>query len=198
MKNSIDQIYDELLVLRCQAGDKVAMNHLVGRWQPKLIRFAVLITRDPESGREAVQEGWIAIMRGLTRLRDPARYKQWMFRIVHNKCMDLLRAHRVTTTNAQAERPDNSVLNQVEDQEEIAHVLEGLSDDHRIVLALHYLYDLEVQDIAASLGIPPGTVKSRLFNAREAFRQILEDKGGDHEQSRPADRTGLAGRYRFG
>lgn len=190
MKNRPEQIYDELLILRCQDGDREAVELFVHRWQAPLIRFANIVTRDPELAQEAVQDAWLSIIRNLMRLRDPAQYRSWMFRIVHNKCIDALRVPRSSDTGSD-EQAAPGRMDQLEDREQINHVLRSLTEAHRAVLAFHYLYDMSVAEISVMLSVPEGTVKSRLFNAREAFRQVLDNGGKDHERSGQTDRTSV-------
>ena len=73
----LDPAYDELLVLRSQDGDRGALDELVNRWQGRFFRHACRLTANPDSARDAVQEAWIAIVRGLRRLDDPARFGPW-------------------------------------------------------------------------------------------------------------------------
>jgi RNA polymerase sigma factor (sigma-70 family) len=198
MNSNTQQIYDEWLVLRCQTGDPDAVEMLVRRWQTPLLRFATIVTRDPDLAKEALQETWISVMRGITRLNDSAKYRQWLFRIVHNKCVDALRSRGPVSDTAEAAEHGRTMTDAVDDRETIDRVLAGLTEDHRSVLALHYLYEMEIAEIADLLAIPLGTVKSRLFNAREAFKRVLEHEGEADERPGRKNRAGVEGRYRFG
>src|SRR5882724_5213511 len=91
MQTPADQVLDELLVLRFQDGDGEALNELVCRWQPRLLRHAWHLTRQLESAADATQESWLAIVRKIDRLRDPAAFRAWAYRIVTHKCADLTR-----------------------------------------------------------------------------------------------------------
>lgn len=86
----LERILDELLVLRSQDGDVAAFENLARSWQPRLLRLARRLTQSPEAG-EVVQEAWLAIVRGLPRLADPARFGTWAFRIVAHKSTDWIR-----------------------------------------------------------------------------------------------------------
>ena len=77
MGRTHEDIRDELLVLHCQAGDAEALKTLIVRWQPRLVRLAWRITADPEAARDIVQDAWLAIIRGLQRLDDPALFRSW-------------------------------------------------------------------------------------------------------------------------
>ena len=198
MTKDTDRIYDEWLILCCQTGDRFAFERLVERWQQRLFQFATIVTREPDLAREAIQETWISVMRGVTRLQDPARYRSWLFRIAHNKCIDARRDRGPVREVRDEDLQGGAHVQAVDNRKTIDTILAVLTEDHRAVLALHYLYDMEVADIADLLGIPAGTVKSRLFNAREAFRRALENEGGEsNERPGPEDRAGPEGRYRF-
>ncbi len=180
--NKADKIYDELLVLRCQDGEQMAFEILVQRWQISLIKFANVVCRDNDIATEAVQESWVSIIRGISKLRDPASFRYWALRIVHRKCIDLIRTNVRGQTRESATDPDTlsavtaGDLDSLEDQQEITLILNSLSEAHRTVLALHYLHDMELTEIADLLDIPNGTVKSRLHHARDAFKKSLKHK----------------------
>ena len=95
-----EDIYDELLVMRCQDGDQDSLVALVGQWQPRLLRHAMRLTREHEAASDIVQEAWVAIVRGIRRLDDAARFAPWAYRIVTNKCADWTRRrHRQRATS---------------------------------------------------------------------------------------------------
>lgn len=91
MSRTPEDIQDELLVLQCQEGDRAAFRSLITRWQPRLRRLAWRLTSERETARDVVQDAWLAIVRGLGRLDDPARFRSWAYRIVSNKCADWTR-----------------------------------------------------------------------------------------------------------
>ena len=86
-----DDIYDELLVLRLQDGDSAALDELVQRWQPRLLRHAQRLTGLPDAASDVVQAVWVAILRGLNGLGDPACFRRWAYQIVTYKCADWVR-----------------------------------------------------------------------------------------------------------
>ena len=91
MKRQVDDILDELLVLRCQDGEAGAVDQLFRRWQPRLRRHAWRMTGEHDLADDAVQDAWMAILRGLSRLSDPATFPTWAYRIVTRKVVDLIR-----------------------------------------------------------------------------------------------------------
>lgn len=182
MKRTPEVIYDEWLVLRSQDGDADALRILAGRWHGRLLRHAARLTNDADGAAEAAQEAWLAIVRGLRRLDDPARFPAWSLRIVSFKCADWIRARSrdrerwsgsqgiETTPSAPAE----DLTQHDDDLARLRAALRTLSADHRAALSLHYLEGMSVDDIAHALNIPPGTVKSRLHHARARLKETLE------------------------
>lgn len=178
MKRTPDVIYDEWLVLRSQDGDEDALRILAGRWHDRLLRHAVRLTNDADGAADAVQEAWLAIVRGLRRLDDPARFPAWSLRIVSFKCADWIR-NRVRdrerfSARATFEPPAHATDHGDDDIVRLRAALRTLTADHRAALSLHYLEGLSVEDIAHALNIPPGTVKSRLHHARARLKESLE------------------------
>lgn len=182
MSKTHDEILDELLVFQCQDGDGNAFKTLIERWQPRLSRLAWRLTGEREAARDIVQDAWLAIVRGLRRLDDPARFRSWAYRIVSNKCADWTRRRVVLRNAAQdmkasAARVLDGRSNDEDSADEVSqmrHALARLPDDQRAILALHYLDGMRMAQIARVLGVPQGTVKSRLHHARNRLRQSME------------------------
>ncbi len=177
--NQRDRLNDELLVLRCQEGDAEAFEALVDRWQPRLWRHAWRLTGDESAAWDALQEAWIGISRGLNRLADPAAFSAWAYQIVSNKCRDSVRRERrqreaaeIYFESIQLEEQEMATAEQQHDS--LKEALEQLSGPDRAVLSLRYEEQFDTAEIAAILGIPEGTVKSRLFYARKRLRKYLE------------------------
>ncbi len=178
-----ERILDELLVLRSQDGDVAAFENLARRWQPRLLRLARRLTQSPEAG-EVVQEAWLAIVRGLPRLADPARFGTWAFRIVAHKSTDWIRLRQKGRSLAERVEREPQPEGPPSTEEEVSRsqgvaqlrkALPQLSDGHRGVLEMFYLRAFSVQTISEKLGVSPGTVKSRLFHARKVLRAALEE-----------------------
>jgi RNA polymerase sigma-70 factor (ECF subfamily) len=178
-----DRIVDEYLILRCQDGDTTALPVLIERWQQPFQRFAMIVTKDQDLAADVVQDSWIKIIKGLPRLRDPVSFQAWAYRIVNNRCMDVLKKRYRYQEIATIPSVKTNPIGALEERDYIQSLLAQLSDKHRSVLALHYLLGFDVGEIARITKSPRGTVKSRLFKAREKFRILLE--GG--EENRPGD-----------
>ncbi len=173
-----EQIVDEMLVLAAQAGRADALAELARRWHPRLLRAAWRLTRDVDGAHESVQEAWLAIARGLGRLDDPARFGAWVLTIVRRRCADWIRTRRRWRSRESAipegstEKPATTLPQDA--RARAREALGRLDPDRRALLALFYLEGFSIEEIAGTLGIPPGTVKSRLFHARERLRAVLE------------------------
>jgi RNA polymerase sigma-70 factor (ECF subfamily) len=145
-------------------------------------RLARAILADEPEAEDAVQEACLAAWRRGDSLRDPDRFDAWFDRIVVNECRDRLRTRQRGRVRAialeTAKRADGDGL--APDPADLGHshdldrAFDDLDPDHRIVVLLRYWQDLTVDDIAARVGVPPGTVKSRLHHALRAMRASLE------------------------
>ena len=181
--NHKEGIKDELLVLRCQEGDAAAFEELLERWQDRLWRHAWRLTGDEDAAWDAMQETWLNISRDIRRLRSPAAFRAWAYRIATNKCKDWIRKEARTHQAAEhyseevsrAEIPQNS-LTLKEQSESLSDAISRLPGKDRTILSLKYEEDFDIAEIAAILDIPEGTVKSRLHYAREHLKKILERK----------------------
>jgi len=191
MQRTSDAIYDEWLILRSQDGEVEALEELVGRWQPRLARHALRLTGRHEAAGDVTQDAWLAIVRGIGRLRDPAGFPAWAYRIVGHKCADWVR-RRVRERGLEAEAASAATANgrvespEAEMSDDIARLraaLKRLPDEQRIVLTLHYLEGLAVADIAQSLEVAVGTIKSRLHHARHRLKESLERMERNHERT---------------
>lgn len=168
---------DQELVVRAQHRDQRAFEALTVSIHPRLFRVAQGILRDPMAAEDATQQAFIDIWRYLRRLRDPARFEAWAYRIVVNACRDEVKRRPdwvsdevVPEVSAIGADPFGAVI----DRDQLSRGFARLSVDHRAVIVLRYLLDLPVEDAAEALGVPPGTVQSRLSRALASLRAVLE------------------------
>ena len=144
----------------------------------RLDQAARLILRDPELARDAVQEGLIRAWRDLPKLRDPDRFDAWLHRLTVNACLDLARRRRrrvieVELTPIHAPAVAGRAPARDADRELVDGVLRRLDERGRAIVVLHYYLGLPLTDVAATLGIPIGTVKSRLHRALGEMRVAI-------------------------
>jgi RNA polymerase sigma factor (sigma-70 family) len=174
-----ERITDELLVLRCQEGDAAAFDQLIVRWQERLWRHAWRLTGAEDAAWDALQETWTVVSRGIGRLVDPAAFPAWVFRITSNKSRDWVRrqGRRRRAELAYSEQAREQHAHSDNQRAEAANLHEALAQlagPDRAVLALYYEEQFSVSEVADILHIPAGTVKSRLYYARERLRRFLE------------------------
>ena len=179
-QDSASSALDEYLVIECQLGNADAFRTLFARWHRRLLGHAHALTEDREAALDVMQESWIGIVRGLHRLRDPARFPSWALRIVANKARDWIRreqSRRRLMEGGAVDPPRPATpYDRDDDLDRLRAGLAALERDKRRVLRLHYLEGRSVAEIASELGVPPGTVKSRLYNARNELRRRLEEE----------------------
>jgi RNA polymerase sigma factor (sigma-70 family) len=177
---ALDDAYDEWLVVRCQLGERAAFDTLIARWHPPMWRYAVRMTNDEDAAADVVQEVWLRVVRGLTKLRDAARFRPWLFGIARRVLMDRLRIRYAEPPMEPLEFEE--IGEPAADEgcvEDLSHLQTGLDRLpilEREVLVLFYLRELSLNDIAAIEAIPVGTVKSRLFRARRLLRRQLDKR----------------------
>ncbi|MGH8062353.1 MAG: RNA polymerase sigma factor [Pseudoxanthomonas sp.] len=177
---------DQLLVVRCQLGERAAFDDLVRRWSGSLHRYALKLTNDPELANDLTQDVWLRAIQGMGRLRDAAQFRPWLFGIAHRTFMDRLRTRYAMPMAADIDVEEVAAIDDFGADEDFGRALAtgmaSLPIVEREVLTLFYLEELSLADIANALGIPVGTVKSRLFRARTLLRQKILLKESFHDQ----------------
>lgn len=175
-----DDIHDELLVLRCQDGNTAALSELVAKWQPRILRHAMRLTANRDAAADVSQAAWLAIIRGIDRLNDPACFRRWAYRIVAFKSADWIRNRQQDRTFAgpiAAEPTDCRTMGTAHNgEDEIAAIrlaMMRLTTDHKSILSMFYLEDMPLAEIAEAMSLPLGTIKSRLHYARQALKDTL-------------------------
>jgi len=166
------------LVDQAQRGDREAFDSLARLVGDQCLAIAYRILRDIELAEDAVQASLIQAWRELRTLRDPDRFEPWLHRILTNECYaEARRSQRRSTKIRLLPIPDRSYagdIGAVNDRDELERGLLRLTLEQRAVVVFHYYLDLPVTEVADRLGIPVGTVKSRLHHAIEAMRASLE------------------------
>jgi RNA polymerase sigma-70 factor (ECF subfamily) len=145
-----------------------------------LLRYAARVlggSDSVEAARDVVQETWIGAIRGIRGLRDPAQFPAWIYGIATRKCADAIRSNTrrrrlgVEAAAGESSRPVENLTS--EQQIDLATAIRRLPPIHRAAIHLFYREELSVEEIASVLGIPAGTVKSRLHHARDALKRQL-------------------------
>lgn len=172
---------DELLVIRCQLGERAAFDELTERWHPPLWKYVRRLAGEDDAAKDVAQDVWLRVLRGIGRLRDGSRLRPWLFGIARRALMDRLRHQYAAPSGSDidvAELAADQTVDALEEEvEAMEHELARLPATEREVLTLFYLRELSLAEVADVLDVPVGTVKSRLFRARRLLRRGLDLKG---------------------
>ena len=164
---------------RAARGDQDAFGGLVRGSLARLDAVARLILRDPELARDAVQEALVRAWRDLPGLRDPDRFDAWLHRLTVHACIDLARHRRRRVLEVELTPIDEPAIGDASailaDRDLLEGALRRLEPEQRAIVVLRYYLDLSLQEMAAVLGIPMGTVKSRLHRTLAAMRILVTD-----------------------
>ena len=165
------------LVERAQRGDTEAFRELVFEAGGRLHAIAYRILRDPDRAQDALQQALIQMWEGLPGLRDPDRFDAWSYRLIVHASYREARRERSWLTKVReisADPPGDDRVADVIDRDEVERTFQRLSPEHRAVLVLHFVIGLPIREIADLLGLPMGTVGSRLHYATQSFRAAFE------------------------
>ena len=166
------------LVRRAQRGDEQAFASLAVAVGDRLHAVSQRILRDTDLAEDATQQALLSIWRDLPQLRDPAHFDAWAYRLLVRACYAEGRRTRQWAPNLRLLPADQPVagegLSSVVDRDQLERGFRRLSIDHRAVVVLHHYLDMPLDAIAETLGVPIGTVRSRLHNAMRGLRAALE------------------------
>ena len=156
---------------RAEAFLRLAEQHLDTAY-----RLARAILRDSTEAQDATHDAFERAWRKWSTLQDQARFQPWFDRILVNTCRDRLRSARrqMTDISAEVAIAAGDQFGQAHDRDVLATGIAALSPDHQVVVALRYFRDLPVDEIASRLGIPSGTVQSRLHYALKHLHAAIE------------------------
>lgn len=161
---------DARFLERCRRGDDAALAELIGRHRNRLIRIAANILRDSNEAEDVAQETFLKAFRELHSLRDDRAFAGFVYRICVRLCMDRLRQRRPEVGEFDCAQPHAG--GQVENRILVHKLLNQMSPELRTTLVLREMEQLSYEEIAESMGVPVGTVRSRLHAARERFRYL--------------------------
>jgi RNA polymerase sigma factor (sigma-70 family) len=176
-----DHREDELLAIRCQLGEAGAFNDLIARWHGPLWTYLRRMAGEDDAASDTMQDVWIRVIRGIPKLRDGSRLRAWLFGIARRTLMDRYRQQYARPSEADVdvgEIPDDVwTRTDEEDLQDLERALGGLPPVEREVVTLFYLDELSLGEVAETLKVPVGTVKSRLFRARRLLRHAMNARG---------------------
>jgi RNA polymerase sigma-70 factor (ECF subfamily) len=190
---------DEFLVRSAQKGDLRAFEALVEKYQKKMLNLAFRMLGDYEEACDAVQEAFLSAFRAIRKFRGEAKFSSWLYGIVLNQARNRLRQiasrerHHSKSlddpsgpgsgrSDPDPPSPEVSVLDQMEKKEiegKVQECIDHLEEGYREVLVLRDILGHSYEEIQQALKLPDGTVKSRLFRARESVKNCLKKGFGD-------------------
>lgn len=173
------KIFDGLLVLQYRSGAKKALNLLVRKYHNKLCKHSYSYTNDIDASKDIVQDCWSIMINKLDSLNDPNLFGSWAFRIVTRKSLDFVNKRKRDKVKLEEYVRITVVFDPIEkNKERIEKLLNGIQSlpkDQQVVLRLFYLESYSLKEMSEILEIATGTVKSRLFHAREKLKIILKN-----------------------
>ncbi|HNQ45930.1 MAG TPA: sigma-70 family RNA polymerase sigma factor [Syntrophorhabdus sp.] len=198
-RNKPQQNDDNHHVSMCQKGDVNAFQVLVERYQKKMLNMAYRMTGDYEEACEITQEAFLSAFKAIRKFRGEASFATWLTRITLNQARNQLKKTRYISHHegVPIDAPVDTKANQVYDspasqeetaleqlerkelQSEVQKCIDTLPDEFREVLVLRDIQEFSYDEIRDILGVPEGTIKSRLFRAREAMKNCLKRVVGD-------------------
>jgi len=194
------------LVEAAARGDREARRELFERYRQAAFRVAWRITGRHEDALDVVQDGFIRAFERLEGFRGEARFKTWLLRIVSSRALDLLRARKVRLAvsldggrddaepgfapPAAPDEPPDARCERQALSEKLRHAIEALPPDQRATFSLYAVGELTYGEIAAALGVPIGTVMSRLHHARRRLREMLPDLAPEGAFAKPRGAAG--------
>lgn len=176
-------VMDNLWLEQCREGDSLAIERLVQTYQRDVYKLALSILDDADEADDATQEIFLSALRALESFHARASFKTWLFSVAINACRNRLQRRRsrgrleqILQNLFQPEQahPEKEAM-QRESDSALWQAVRTLDDKHRIPVILRYYHDLPIAEIAEMLGLPIGTIHSRLNHAREKLRTMLKE-----------------------
>lgn len=172
------------IITQIKNGDEQAFAELIEQYKLPIYKTAKSILKDEDDVCDAIQDTALSIYKNIPNLKNEEYFKTWVIRITINKCYDILKKHKLNNEKMLKAQKDVAELhtnfdNNVILQTDLQRTLELLEEDLKIVTVLYYYNDLSISEISDILNIPKGTVKSRVFRAREKLYEILSKEEVD-------------------
>ncbi len=181
---------DQALVARVQRGDKAAFDVLVIKYQQKIVKLIMRYVRDPAEALDVAQEAFLKAYKALPKFRGDSAFYTWMYRIAINTAKNYLVANRrrpldydldlqdpeqydMQARLKEIDTPEGLMLTE-EIRENVNAAIENLPDDLRTAIILREFEGMSYEEIAQTMECPVGTVRSRIFRAREAIDKRLK------------------------
>ncbi len=178
--NQTEKEKDGLLILDYQSGNKLALAELVKRWHKHFCKKSFFIVKDADEAKDVAQDSWRTIIDKLETIKDPYSFSGWAMRIVHTKSIDVLRKRQKDLKGKKNIKLNSYEVDEPYDEKtalkkKLYLAILELPIDQQEVIRLFYMEELPLNDISKLLKIKQGTIKSRLFHAREKLKLILKE-----------------------
>lgn len=194
---------DRRLISECLGGRSAAFGELVRRYQDRLFNAVLRVIENPDDAQDVVQDSFVSAYQSLASFKGDAEFYTWLYRIAFNTAVSARRRRRPIVSLDTARNGDSGVepadesedtrpgaaLERAEDEAGLQYALSRLSAEHRTVLVLKDIEGMKYEQIADVLGVPIGTIRSRIHRARLELRELLES-GGRPTPSGPGQGTG--------
>lgn len=170
---------DRDLMARAATGDRAAFTELMDRHEDMVFAVAMRMMRDREAAFDATQETFLTLFRKADRYSGDSAVSTWLYRVAINTCLDMLRKQKRRRAEALPEHHDEPDLaagqpfQAVEVRSDIEAALSAIPEDFRAAVVLSDVHGLSIAEIGDILGVPPGTVKSRVFRGRRLLAEKL-------------------------
>ena len=175
--NASDRLVEQIIILRCQTGDKDAFSELIERYQAPLRYFISRLSANNEMTEDIFQETWLTVIRSICSLKRTEAFPTWLYRIARNKVyQQLRRKKKLSELNENIAVPNDTEdeVFSAEDAAKIHRSLKILQAEHREVLMLRFLEQMSYHEIAQVINRGLGTVKSRIYYAKRALKKEME------------------------
>ncbi|MEM7194048.1 MAG: RNA polymerase sigma factor [Pseudomonadota bacterium] len=177
------------LMGRIASGDQDAMSALYVTYEKSMYAFVLKKLNDPQLAADIVHETMLSIWKNPGGFQGKSKLRTWLFQIAHNKMVDHLRKH----SRHPAEEPDESIVDEednaaiglieaAQNSEFLKFCLDKLSEAHKMVVHMAYFEEMGYDEIASILSIPAGTVKTRMFHAKQLLKKCLSMRIGNPQQ----------------
>ncbi len=189
--NNLKEFTDGELITKAISGREDSFEELVRRYQRPIINYVFRMLGNYDASLDVTQEVFIKVYNSMSRYSAEYKFSTWLYKIAHNASIDYLRRHHNQEQSLEVENEDGTYQIQYESKhlspeqerersewrEEIATVVKRLPAGYRELILLRHTQDLSYDEIAEVTNLPLGTVKNRLFRAREMMREIFVDRG---------------------
>lgn len=172
------------IITRIKKGDQEAFAELIEEYKLPIYKTAKAILKDEDDVCDAIQDTCLSIYKNINNLKNEKYFKTWVIRITINKCYDIIAKYKlndekIVKIQSNVSEIQSDFDNNIIAKTDLQKAMNLLEEDLKLVTVLYYYNDMSISDISEVINIPKGTVKSRIFRAREKLHQILDKEEVD-------------------